>query len=91
MGQFSREQGKLPSSMDVNPKGGFKFAKAITLRSEKKVVFDPSPSKSNQKEDEKMQSEEKNKAWPSQGLSNLCRNHLHTLIRPPKLSWVQIP
>ncbi|KAM1714370.1 hypothetical protein ACFX12_024987 [Malus domestica] len=27
--QFSREPGKLPT--DVNPKGGFKFAKAITL------------------------------------------------------------
>ncbi|KAM1439860.1 hypothetical protein ACFXTO_013671 [Malus domestica] len=59
MGQFSREQGKLPSSTDVNPKGGFESAKAITLRSGKEVGFDPNPSKSNQKEDEKMQSEEK--------------------------------
>ncbi|KAM1832529.1 hypothetical protein ACFX13_022454 [Malus domestica] len=65
MGQFSREQGKLPSSTDVNPKGGFESAKAITLRSGKEVGFDPSPSKSNQKEDEKMQFEEKEQGLPS--------------------------
>ncbi|KAM1745691.1 hypothetical protein ACFX11_012408 [Malus domestica] len=59
MGQFSREPSKLPSSMDVNPKRGFESAKAITLRSGQEVGSDPSPSKSNQKEDEKMQSEEK--------------------------------
>ncbi|CAN6547133.1 unnamed protein product [Malus baccata var. baccata] len=59
MGQFSREPGKLPSSTDVNPKGGFESAKAITLRSGQEVGSDPSPSKSNQKEDENMQSEEK--------------------------------
>ncbi|KAM1152015.1 hypothetical protein ACFX14_034602 [Malus domestica] len=65
MGQFSREPGKLPSSTDVNPKGGFEFAKAITLRSGQEVGSDPSPSKSNQKEDEKMQSEEKEQGLPS--------------------------
>ncbi|CAN6700777.1 unnamed protein product [Malus baccata var. baccata] len=59
MGKFSREQGKLPSSTNVNPKGGFESAKAITLRSGKEVGYDPSPSKSNQNEDKKMQSEEK--------------------------------
>ncbi|KAM1829971.1 hypothetical protein ACFX14_022721 [Malus domestica] len=59
MGQFSREPGKLPSSTDVNPKGGFESAKAITLRSGQEVGSDPRPSKSNQNEDEKMQSEEK--------------------------------
>ncbi|CAN6547320.1 unnamed protein product [Malus baccata var. baccata] len=57
--------GKLPSSTDVNPKGGFESAKAITLRSEKEAGSDPSPSKSNQKEDEKMQSEEKEQGLPS--------------------------
>ena len=64
MGQFSREQGKLPSSTNVNPKGGFESAKAITLRSGKEVGSDPQPSKSNQTEDEKMQSveEEQDKA-----------------------------
>ncbi|CAN6547005.1 unnamed protein product [Malus baccata var. baccata] len=36
MGQF-REQGKLPSSTFVNPKGGFESAKAIMLRSGKEV------------------------------------------------------
>ncbi|KAM1787780.1 hypothetical protein ACFX11_038143 [Malus domestica] len=64
MGQFSREPGKLPSSMDVNPKGGFEFAKAITLQSGKEVGSDPSPSKSNQKEDEKIQSKEKEQGLP---------------------------
>ncbi|CAN6678112.1 unnamed protein product [Malus baccata var. baccata] len=65
MGQFSREPGKLPSSTDVNPKGGFESAKAITLRSEQEVGSDTSPSKSNQTEDEKMQSEEKEQGLPS--------------------------
>ncbi|KAM2593927.1 hypothetical protein TB1_043013 [Malus domestica] len=44
MGQF-REQGKLPSSTVVNPKGGFESAKAITLRSGKQVGTAPQPSK----------------------------------------------
>ncbi|KAM1373737.1 hypothetical protein ACFX2I_024399 [Malus domestica] len=65
MGQFSREPGKLPSSTDVNPNGGFEYAKAITLRSGQEVGSDPSPSKSNQNEDEKMQSEEKEQGLPS--------------------------
>ncbi|CAN6567841.1 unnamed protein product [Malus baccata var. baccata] len=65
MGQFSREPGKLPSSTDVNPKGGFESAKAITLQSGKEAGSDPSPSKSNQNEDEKMQSEEKEQGLPS--------------------------
>ncbi|KAM1483033.1 hypothetical protein ACFXTO_035264 [Malus domestica] len=64
MGQFSREPGKLPSSTDVNPKGGFQSAKAITLRSGQEVRSDLSPSKSNQTEDEKMQSEEKEQSLP---------------------------
>ncbi|KAM1396826.1 hypothetical protein ACFX2I_014473 [Malus domestica] len=50
--------------MDVNPKGGFESAKAITLRSGKDVGSDPNPSKSNQNEDEKMQSEEKEQGLP---------------------------
>ncbi|KAM1333739.1 hypothetical protein ACFX2F_009736 [Malus domestica] len=65
MGQFSREPIKLPSSTDVNPKGSFESAKAITLRSEQEVGSDPSPSKSNQKKDEKMQYEEKEQGMPS--------------------------
>ncbi|CAN6678271.1 unnamed protein product [Malus baccata var. baccata] len=65
MGQFSREPGKLPSSTDVNPKGGFESAKAITLRSGQEVGSDTSPSKSNQTEDEKMQYEEKEQGLPS--------------------------
>ncbi|XP_070672479.1 uncharacterized protein [Malus domestica] len=53
MGQF-REEWKLPSSTIVNPKGGFETVKAITLRSGKEVGTDPQPSKSSQKEDEKL-------------------------------------
>ncbi|KAM2067362.1 hypothetical protein ACFX1T_043701 [Malus domestica] len=64
MGQFSREPSKLPSSTDVNPKESFESAKTITLRSGKEVGSDPSPSKSNQKGDEKMQSEEKEQGLP---------------------------
>ncbi|CAN6720965.1 unnamed protein product [Malus baccata var. baccata] len=45
MGQF-REQGKLPSSIVANPKGGFESTKAIMLRSGKQVGTAPSPSKS---------------------------------------------
>ncbi|KAM1404976.1 hypothetical protein ACFX2I_013412 [Malus domestica] len=65
MRQFSRKLCKLPSSTDVNPKGGFESAKPITLRSGKEARSDPIPSKSNQKEDEKMQSEEKEQGLPS--------------------------
>ncbi|CAN6576808.1 unnamed protein product [Malus baccata var. baccata] len=61
MGQF-REQGKLPSSTVVNPKGGFETAKAITLRSGKEVGTEPTPSKSNPEEDEKFQIEEEEQA-----------------------------
>ncbi|CAN6725414.1 unnamed protein product [Malus baccata var. baccata] len=61
MGQF-REQGKLPSSTVVNPKGGFESAKAITLRSGKHVGSDPQHSKSHSNEvDELMIEEEKQK------------------------------
>ena len=57
LGQI-REQGRLPSSTTVNPKGGFESAKAITLRSGKEVGADPQLSKTNQEGDEKLQSEE---------------------------------
>ncbi|CAN6725540.1 unnamed protein product [Malus baccata var. baccata] len=71
MGQFSREPSKLPILTDVNPKGGFESAKAITLQSGQEVGSDPSPSKSNQKEDEKMQSEEKEEGLPSARIEQL--------------------
>ncbi|CAN6562535.1 unnamed protein product [Malus baccata var. baccata] len=61
MGQF-REQGKLPSSTVVNPKGGFETAKAITLRSGKEIGTEPTQSKSAPKEDEKFQIEEEEQA-----------------------------
>ncbi|KAM2258197.1 hypothetical protein ACFX1S_003301 [Malus domestica] len=65
MGQFSREQGKLPRSTNVNPNGGFKSAKAITLRSGKEVGIEPKTPKSAQKEDEKMQSQEEEQRLPT--------------------------
>ncbi|CAN6552310.1 unnamed protein product [Malus baccata var. baccata] len=55
LGQF-RENGKLPSTTVVNPKGGFESAKAITLRSGKEVI---------NKEDEKMQLEEDENTYPT--------------------------
>ncbi|CAN6700791.1 unnamed protein product [Malus baccata var. baccata] len=66
MGQFSREQGKLPSSTNVNPKGGFESAKAIMLRSETKVGSDSDTPKSAQKEDEKLQNKEGSSSTPTE-------------------------
>ncbi|KAB2631821.1 S ribonuclease [Pyrus ussuriensis x Pyrus communis] len=57
VGQFC-DQGKLPSSTIVNPKGGFETTNAIMLRSGEEVGTDPQPSKSNHKEDEILQFEE---------------------------------
>ncbi|CAN6677833.1 unnamed protein product [Malus baccata var. baccata] len=55
LGQFC-ENGKLPSTTVVNPKGGFESAKAITLRSGKEV---------RNKEDEKIQIEEEEQTYPT--------------------------
>ncbi|XP_070669045.1 uncharacterized protein [Malus domestica] len=52
MGQFSREQGKLPSSTNVNPKGGFESAKAIMLRSGKEVGSEFMQSKKDESEND---------------------------------------
>ncbi|CAN6728503.1 unnamed protein product [Malus baccata var. baccata] len=82
IGQFSREQGKLPSLTDVNPNGGFESAKAITLRSGKEVGSDP--RNLIKRRTKRCNLRRRNKACLRQGLSNLCCNHLHTLIRPPK-------
>ncbi|XP_070675722.1 uncharacterized protein [Malus domestica] len=57
IGQFC-EEGKLPSSTIVNPKGGFESAKAITLRSGKEVGIKQNTSKQSQNKDEKLLSEE---------------------------------
>ncbi|XP_070676279.1 uncharacterized protein [Malus domestica] len=64
MGQFSREQGKLPSSTNVNPNGGFESAKAIMLRSGKEVGSESDTPKSAQEEDDKLQEKEGNIAHP---------------------------
>ncbi|XP_070665159.1 uncharacterized protein [Malus domestica] len=66
IGQFSREQGKLPSSTNVNPKGGFESAKAIMLRSGKEVGSESDTPKSAQKEDEKLQNEEGSTSTPTE-------------------------
>ncbi|KAM1113990.1 hypothetical protein ACFX2B_046034 [Malus domestica] len=55
LGQF-RENGKLPSTTVVNPKGGFESAKAITLRSGKEV---------RNKENEKIQLKEDENTYPT--------------------------
>ncbi|CAN6566342.1 unnamed protein product [Malus baccata var. baccata] len=51
--------GRLPSSTVVNPKGGFKSAKAMHLRSGKQVGSDLNPSKSRSNEEEELRIEEK--------------------------------
>ncbi|CAN6575527.1 unnamed protein product [Malus baccata var. baccata] len=65
VGQF-REQGKLPSSTIVNPKGGFEFAKAISLRSGKQVGSDPQPSNSRSNEVEELIIEEEEQSTPTE-------------------------
>ncbi|CAN6679878.1 unnamed protein product [Malus baccata var. baccata] len=64
MEQF-REQGKLPSSTVVNPKGGFESAKAISLRSRKQVGYDPQPSKARSNEVEELIIEEEEQSQPT--------------------------
>ncbi|KAM1302179.1 hypothetical protein ACFX2H_013131 [Malus domestica] len=65
VGQF-REQGKLPSSTVVNPKGGFESAKAISLRSGKQVGSDPQPSNSRSNEVEELIIEEEEQSIPTE-------------------------
>ncbi|CAN6577079.1 unnamed protein product [Malus baccata var. baccata] len=60
-----REQGKLPSSTVVNPKGGFESAKAITLQSGKHVGSDPQHSKSCYNEVEELMIEEEEQKPPT--------------------------
>ncbi|CAN6685856.1 unnamed protein product [Malus baccata var. baccata] len=63
MGQI-REQGRLPSSTVMNPKGGFETAKAIMLKSGKQVGTDSYTSKSSQDEEDKLLQEEAQGAKP---------------------------
>ncbi|CAN6691800.1 unnamed protein product [Malus baccata var. baccata] len=65
IGQFSREQGKLPSLTNVNLNGGFESAKAIILRSGKEVGIEADTPKSAQKEDEKLQENEGSTSTPT--------------------------
>ncbi|KAM1873218.1 hypothetical protein ACFX13_007077 [Malus domestica] len=53
-----REQGKLPSSTIMNPKGGFETVSAIMLGSGTQVGAEPKSSKSSHDEDEKLLQEE---------------------------------
>ncbi|CAN6712659.1 unnamed protein product [Malus baccata var. baccata] len=64
-GQF-KEQGKLPSSTVVNPKGGFESAKAISLRSGKQDGSDPQPSNSHSNEVEELIIEEEEQSTPTE-------------------------
>ncbi|CAN6579334.1 unnamed protein product [Malus baccata var. baccata] len=64
MGQI-REQGRLPSSTVMNPKGGFETAKAIMLRSGKQVGTNSNTSKSSQDEEDKLLQEEAQGAKPT--------------------------
>ncbi|CAN6560275.1 unnamed protein product [Malus baccata var. baccata] len=59
-----REQGRLPSSTVMNPKGGFETAKAIMLKSGKQVGTDSNTSKSSQDEEDKLLQEEAQGAKP---------------------------
>ncbi|KAM2498829.1 hypothetical protein PS1_041051 [Malus domestica] len=63
VGKF-RDPGQLPSSTIPNPKGGFKSAKAITLRSGKEVGAGPT-SKTGHNEDELLQLEEEESRLPT--------------------------
>ncbi|KAM2645570.1 hypothetical protein EV1_019107 [Malus domestica] len=63
-GQF-REQGKLPSSTVVNPKGGLESAKAIILRTGKHVGSEPQHSKSRSNEVEELMIEEEEQKPPT--------------------------
>ena len=83
VGQF-RDQGKLPSSTIANPKGGFESAKAIMLRSGKKVGASPTSSKTSHKEDEMMQIEEEEEAKATTKGSK-------TLSQPPKSPKPSMP
>ncbi|KAM1885054.1 hypothetical protein ACFX14_037782 [Malus domestica] len=70
VGQF-REQGKLPSSTVVNPKGGFESAKAMSLRNGKQVGSDPQSSKSRSNEVEELIIEEEEQSTPTAMKGNL--------------------
>ncbi|KAM1624518.1 hypothetical protein ACFX2K_022689 [Malus domestica] len=84
VGQF-REQGKLPSSTVVNPKGGFEYAKAMSLRSGKQVEFDPQPSNSRFNEVEKLIIEEEEQSTPTKRVETSLPQALKAL-KPSKLA-----
>ncbi|KAM2977337.1 hypothetical protein FF2_014290 [Malus domestica] len=97
MGQI-REQGRLPSSTVVNPKGGFETAKAIMLRSGKQVGADSNTSKSSQDEEDKLMQEEAQRAKPTakddQSLpppSNLPKSSSTTKVSPNSTFSSSIP
>ncbi|CAN6548208.1 unnamed protein product [Malus baccata var. baccata] len=88
MGQF-REQGRLPSSMVVNPNGGFESPKAITLRNGKEVGTKPQVSKSSQKKDVKLQFEEEEQDKATARIEQSLPQPLHPLIRPIRARFMQ--
>ncbi|CAN6679376.1 unnamed protein product [Malus baccata var. baccata] len=63
VGKF-RDPGQLPSSTIPNPKGGFKSAKAILLRSGKEIGAGSTPSQTGPKSDVNVQIEEEESSMP---------------------------
>ncbi|KAM2432113.1 hypothetical protein ACFX1W_019361 [Malus domestica] len=64
VGKF-RDPGQLPSSTIPNPKGGFKTAKAILLRSGKEIGAGSTPSQTGLKSDVNVQIEEEESSMPT--------------------------
>ncbi|XP_048426751.1 uncharacterized protein LOC125470949, partial [Pyrus x bretschneideri] len=54
-----------PKTIQVNPKGGFESAKAISLRSGKQVGSDHGPSKPRSNEEEELRIEEEEQSLPT--------------------------
>ncbi|CAN6697997.1 unnamed protein product [Malus baccata var. baccata] len=81
VGQF-KEQGKLPSSTVVNPKGGFESAKAMSLRSGKQVGSNPQPSNSRSNKVEELIIEEEEQSTPTERVET----SLPQTPKPPKPS-----
>ncbi|KAM2928264.1 hypothetical protein COP2_035526 [Malus domestica] len=83
LGQI-RENGKLPSTTVVNPKGGFETANAIMLRSGKEVGAGPTPPKLGPKEDETLKSEEET---PSPLTAKMSPSLVNSNIIPPNVPF----
>ncbi|CAN6677885.1 unnamed protein product [Malus baccata var. baccata] len=81
MGQI-REQGRLPSSTVMNPKGGFETAKAIMLKNGKQVGTDSNTSKSSKTRRTSCCKKKHREQSPRPRMTKPCRIHLVLLNRP---------